>query len=70
MTRQEKIAALDAKFAPKFQNKLDNIETATQNLNEDRATYALRLNAINAYYNALEEKQRIDDIIAQGEPGI
>jgi hypothetical protein len=70
MTREEKIAALDAKFAPKFQVQLDKIETASQNLNDDRGVYTIKLNAINAYYDALAEKQRIDAIVASGEPGV
>ena len=68
MTRQEKIQALDDKYAPKFQIQLDKIQLAEKNMNDDRAVYKIKLDAINAYFDALEEQQRINNIVAQGEP--
>lgn len=68
MTRTEKLAALEAKWFPRLQAKMNIIEQAKAAYDELYAAYVAKREAVNAYFDALEQKPKIDAVIRGGEP--
>lgn len=64
-TLEEKLIALDAKYQTKIQKKELAKIAADGELRDIQDEYSQKKIKIEEYYKALEEKERIDDIISK-----
>lgn len=68
MTRQEAIDQLSLRYSPIMDDLNQQVIAINLQLTTAQGQYSEFINQINEYYDALDKKDSIDEIIARGLP--
>lgn len=66
--RANLLSNLDAQYEPIFSSINYALSTIQAELSQAQGSYVEKQREINAYYDALEEKERAENIISKGAP--
>lgn len=66
--RENLLRDLDALYEPIFNSINADISALQLELSQAQGSFVEKQREINAYYDALEEKERAEDVISKGAP--